>query len=302
MNVETSAANALLKGILIFGLHHSKIKGQKEFIENVLANLKNHQGELDLAGIQWSLDEFETQKEFLLQVIKSIIEAKGWNYFRYILEDETAEKEALKLLFRLEEFGKEQVKKEYKSSAGIVYHCDIHRWYYYILGAKKNCIICDCKEPNSQEPKFLYKRIDFATKFRHGKFYSILPESELKSKEDVFKLLDKFCDEVKLISLGNKWSEVDFQTAKKMVKNGLTYDLAYNSSKFSADNIVEENYRRLTSNFWENHLICCLSNTREDPWGSSYGSSSITHKWTFAIAYIIAFRDEILFSLFLSED
>lgn len=304
MMKEASLANALMKAIMIFGRHYSKLQWQNEFIEKVLANLKNQQGELDLAGIPWSLDEFETQKEFFAQIIKYAIEAKAWNYYRYVVEDEIAEKEALKLLSSLEEFGLEQVKSENEASVGTAYHCDIHMGYYHDRRLQKNCLICDSIEPNRQEPRFLYKKIDFSTTFRHGKFYRILPENELRSKADVFKLLDKFCDEIKLISMGNMWSELDFHTAKKMVKNGLTYDLAYRSSKFSTDNSIEENYTRLTSDFWEEHLICCLSNTSEDPWGegNSYGCSNITHKWTFAIACIIAFRDEVLFSLFLSED
>ena len=262
--------------------------------------LENIHEVFDLDRISWKEQEFDQQKEFLYNSIELAIKNKNWNNYRYIIDNSLAENASNELLTKLISYEYPKTGNGKNLDIENKYHCEIHRAFYYYPNEKQNCLICELKETTVSNYKAI--KINLKKEFWQGEIFKIVPKKSILDKINAYQILDKFSDEENLISLGNIWTDIDIIFAKKMIKNGLTFDLAFNSSKINDDNFIENSFSEIMGNFNEDNVICCLTNSVGNPWGNGSGGWDITYDWTFNVAVVIIAKQEIIFAKFVSED
>lgn len=137
-----------------------------------------------------------------------------------------------------------------------------------------------------------------------GHAYEIELQEIIKSEKEIFNLLDKFCSGKDLNQLQNTWNKIDFKNAQRLLKNCLTYDIAFSSSQISKFETGATIFSNMISRLNTEEVEFCYSNCFGTPWeqiGNGYGFNSIT-KQTFDIGIVMADRKKLLFAYFMSED
>ena len=71
-----------------------------------------------------------------------------------------------------------------------------------------------------------------------GHAYEIELKQIIQSEKELFDLLDEFCSKNDLNQLKDTWNKIEFSKAKKLIKDCLTYDIAYSSSRISEPETV----------------------------------------------------------------
>lgn len=137
-----------------------------------------------------------------------------------------------------------------------------------------------------------------------GYAYEIKIKQILKSEKEIFEVLDEFCLAQNLNQLNDTWNKIAFNKAQKLLKNCLTYDIAYSSSRINKSEEVETIFTNFMSKLNVKEIRYCFANCFGNPWEETengYGFNSIT-KQTFDIGIVIIDNNKLLFAYFMSED
>jgi len=130
-----------------------------------------------------------------------------------------------------------------------------------------------------------------------------LENSNINSDRNARQILDSFCNQNKLKKIEKNWNEISITEAKKIIFNGLRYDIAYNTFELNPLEVANEIYSRIMDEIVDDDVTHCFTNWKGDPWINSNGSSwtSLT-KHAFDIGVAIFFNNKLLFIYFMSED
>lgn len=137
-----------------------------------------------------------------------------------------------------------------------------------------------------------------------GHAYEIDLSTQIKSEFEAVGILDKFCSGKKLNELNYNWNRIGFNKAQKLLKNCLTFDIAFSSSRISEEETVEKIFTNLISRLDSSTIKFCFTNCLGNPWeqiGNGYGWNDLTNQ-TFDIGIVLFDARKILFAYFMSED
>ena len=137
-----------------------------------------------------------------------------------------------------------------------------------------------------------------------GHVYEIKLSKQLKSEFEIIEILDEFCSNKDLNEQSHNWNKINFDDTKRLLRNCLTFDIAYSSCRISNEETVEKNYINLISRLNINAIEFCYSNCFGTPWGQNengYSWNDLTEQ-TFDIGVVMIDSKKILFAYFMSED
>lgn len=313
--LSDTLAEVIYKGIVITGSYHAQTNWEKDILmwfseKNPRLSGAGMAG-FDVTTMGWSLQEFETQKEFLVKVITQVKQHKSWNNYNYRVADEEVENEVEALLELFSSLEKEQVKEDaitlnFKPEVpGLYRYCEKHIVIENASPAelKQNCIVCGTTE--IEEIQFIeVEEIPRCETFPLGWFLTIKLEKPIETKEDVYKILDQICLQKQLLGLGNLWCEMEEEESLSIILNTLTYDLAFRSCTINTDEYVDVTFKKLALKVDGKKWITSLFNYDRNPWKGGGVSAGwyMTDEWTFSEAFILATSEIILFGFSVGED
>jgi hypothetical protein len=313
IKLSTTGTEAIYRGIVVMGSAIAKTDWQRDLVIWFSEMNQNIKGiglvGFDILKIGWNAEDFEEQKKFVLDVLNYVKKHKSWNNYNNLILDEYGTDNVGKLIDLFSEVKKEDIQFIYTPE--IIKSSEPNKYTYC---AKHNVLLNSYPEESGQKCMVcgtitLDESIEFKSEenllpedFEYGWIISTNLNKPLNTKREVLDALDKFCTEKNLRSLGNLWTEMNIGDALNFMKNGISYELAYNS-QISTDEFIDKIYNKIQSLISEDQVVCCLMNTSENPWeNNSYASWDLTNKWTINIACVIATNEKIIFSLFVAED
>ncbi len=148
----------------------------------------------------------------------------------------------------------------------------------------------------------LYTQLGMEGSFWGGLFEYEIKGQQLETDNEIFDLLDRVCLAEHFTPLNGEWNKLGFEDCCRLLKNALTYDLAFTSSERMPKAKAEQFYEEILSRV--NTQTCkCFTNWFQSPWDSDEGVSSnpITEN-TFDMAIIFIDSERLVFAYFISED
>ncbi len=137
-----------------------------------------------------------------------------------------------------------------------------------------------------------------------GHAYEVHLPEVLFNMKDAQGLLDQLCLQLGLTPLDGKWDSIPFEKASRLLKNCLTYDIAYSSSEISDSTTVDHVHNRILSHLDVQDIEYAVCNCFGNPWeqiGNGYSFNSLTQH-TFDIGIAIFDSQKLIFAYFMSED
>lgn len=93
---------------------------------------------------------------------------------------------------------------------------------------------------NRKNKMTIVKKIDIGNDV-WGHAYEIELNRQIKSELEIVEILDEFCSNKELKELSHNWNKINFDEAKRLLRNCLTFDIAYSSCRISEEETVEKN-------------------------------------------------------------
>ena len=306
-------AEALYRGIVVLGSNINKTNWQKDLIiwisEHNPRLVGNGAAGFDITRMGWSRETFYVQRAYLLETLHYTIRYKSWNNFMISIDDGEATQKTLELIALFEELKIDDVHPGpvpflFRDPEDTTYRwCKTHYITLLndaVIAANQNCIVCGTTDID-ESIGLTIREIELEGEWIGERLcLEIIPDVELHSKMQIYKIADRICHLNGYLPLGNKWCELDYQWATICIRDGFTYDLAY-GSVIDTDEIRNANIQRVEALFRDQEVICCLANTDASPSHSRPGGeywTSLIENWDFEFAYLIGGRNKIIFTFF----
>lgn len=293
--LSTISTDLFMKSLLISISQLAKSKWEKDLGVFIAERNQNILGGglvgFDLSELGFSAQSIYSQKEFINSAIANSIEYQNWNAFNYVTDntgvmlDYFREFKKLVDQYNLASTKKSDSRIKFIFHTGIetVDYCKLHQVLLIDNVDLNNhkCFVCDNLILSTKQ-KFTFIEIDI--------YNSPVTKWYINTKSTVDKIkaiqvIDKLSDKVRgtdneFRMLGNKWKEMDINTAKKWIMDGLKYDLAYTSSENLKGSEIVETVRQDLDFIGDRELSYAYSSSSDNPWKSkSYSGWSLTD-WT----------------------
>lgn len=135
-----------------------------------------------------------------------------------------------------------------------------------------------------------------------GYAYEIELSTQINCEFDRIKIIDNFCEKLQLNKLEYNWNDIDYITAKNLLRNCLTFDIAHNTCRMNKEEDAEKILSNLLDRLDTNSTLFCYTNCKGSPWnGVGYSWNDLTEQ-TFDIGLVIIDSEKMLFTYFMSED
>lgn len=309
------AAEALFRGIVPLCSIISQTNWQKDiaiwFSEHNQKLLGIGAAGFDITRMGWSKEDFYDQKGFILKVLQLTIRYKSWNNYMISIDDAEATQKTRELITLFEALEIADIQPGpipfiFRAPDTTVYkYCKLDDHRNTLLNDapeeyNQNCIVCGTTEID-ETIQFLIREIELEGTWNPRFCLDIIPEGELSSKLQIYKIADRICYKNGFALLGNRWCEIDEASALQGISDGLTYDLAYTDYKIDTDEINSANIEKITTLLQDQESFCCLSNSEENPWSMKNGGGALTNlspTWDFTYAYVIGCRNKVIFAFF----
>lgn len=315
--LSTIGTDLFMKSLLISISNLAKNKWEKDFGIFIAERNQNILGGglvgFDLSELGFSAQSFESQKKFVVDIIRNSIINETWNAFNYVTDNKSKMIDYFlkfeQLIHQFTIFDSNNliydIKFQFHNNTGSYKYCKLHHVLLIDngdLGIHK-CFVCDNIILNNNL-EFNYKEINIynspVTKWH------VTTQSTINRFEAI-QIIDKLSDSVRgsdneFYMLGNKWNEIAIDTAKIWIMDGLKYDLAYTSSENLSNSEIIATLRQDLNFFGDQKILYAYANSSNNPWKSkSYGSWSLTD-WTLDAGIIIAASDKVILYLYRGED
>ena len=314
VTLNSAQTEALYRGIVVLGSNINKTNWQKDLIIWISEHNPRLVGDgaagFDITRMGWSREIFYVQRAYLLETLHYTIRYKSWNNFMISIDDEEATQKTLELVALFEEITIDDVLPGpvpflFRDPEDTTYRwCKIHRNTLLndaAISTNQNCIVCSTTDID-ESIGLTIREIKLEGEWISERLcLEIILDVELDSKMQIYKIADRICHQNGFLLLGNKWCELDYEWATTCIRDGFTYDLAYNTV-IDTDEIRNANIQRVEALSHNQEVICCLANTGSSPSHSRpqrghYGNSLLDN-WDFDYAYVIGFRNKIIFTIF----